>query len=217
MRPTNSQLAPYRTTIFEAMSRARRASTARSTSARASRTRTGRTDVRRAAAEALLRRAQPVPADAGRAGAAPGGRRARPALSTGSTSIWQTEVLVTSGATEALAGVLLRRCSSRATRWCCSSRSTTPTCRSSARAGGVPRLVRLRPPDWALPREALRGGVLAAHPAAAAQHRRINPTGKVFDARSSPARRSAASARRLSPSATRSTSTSSSTARRTCR
>ena len=53
------------------------------------------------------RRPQPVPARAGHPGAAAGGRRRTSSASTGSTVDPDTEVLVTTGATEAVAAALL--------------------------------------------------------------------------------------------------------------
>lgn len=92
---------------------------------------------------------------------------------------WQAEVLVTSGGTEAIAGTLfgliepgdevvliepLYDC-------------YLPLVR---RAGGVPKLVRLEPPEWGLPREALREAfspktklIMVNSP--------MNPCAKVFD------------------------------------
>ncbi len=59
-----------------------------------------------------------------------------------------SEVMVTSGATEALAGALMALIEP-ATRWCCSSRCTIATFRWCLRAGGVPKLVTLKPPSSA--------------------------------------------------------------------
>lgn len=58
---------------------------------------------------------------------------------------WQTEVMVTSGATEALADCLLALIEPLYD-------SYLPMVR---RAGGIPKLVRVAPPEWELPRDAL--------------------------------------------------------------
>ena len=92
---------------------------------------------------------------------------------------WQQEVMVTSGATEALAASLLALIEPGdevvllEPLYDC----YLPMVR---RAGGIAKLVRLEPPDWRLPREALAAAfsertklVLLNNP--------MNPTGKVFD------------------------------------
>ncbi len=67
---------------------------------------------------------------------------------------WQQEVMVTSGATEALAACLfgLINPGDEVVLIEPLYDSYLPIVR---RAGGIPRLVRIAPPDWALPREAL--------------------------------------------------------------
>ncbi|MDP6707304.1 MAG: aminotransferase [Alphaproteobacteria bacterium] len=93
---------------------------------------------------------------------------------------WQREVMVTSGATEGLAASLLALINPGdevvvfEPLYDC----YLPMIR---RAGGVPRLVRLSPPDWELPRDKLAAAfsdktklVLINTP--------MNPTGKVFGA-----------------------------------
>ena len=93
---------------------------------------------------------------------------------------WQSQVLVTSGATEALAASILALIEpgDEAVVFDPLYDSYLPMLR---RAGAVPRVVRLEPPDWALPREALAAAfgpktklILLNTP--------MNPTGKVFDA-----------------------------------
>ncbi|OIQ90897.1 putative N-succinyldiaminopimelate aminotransferase DapC [mine drainage metagenome] len=91
-----------------------------------------------------------------------------------------TEVMVTSGATEALAAclfgliepgdevVVLEPCYD----------SYLPILR---RAGAVPRLVRLTPPDWSLPRQAL-AEAFGPRTKLMILNSPMNPTGKVFDA-----------------------------------
>jgi aspartate/methionine/tyrosine aminotransferase len=93
---------------------------------------------------------------------------------------WQTEVLITSGATEALAAacfgliapddevVLIEPVYD----------AYLPLVQ---RAGGIPRLVRLRPPGWELPRDAL-SAAFSASTKLLILNSPHNPTGKVFDA-----------------------------------
>lgn len=91
---------------------------------------------------------------------------------------WQREVMVSSGATEALASAILALINPGdevvllEPLYDCYLPMVL-------RAGGVPRLVRLEPPDWALPRETLAAAfsdktklILINTP--------MNPTGKVF-------------------------------------
>ena len=98
---------------------------------------------------------QPVPADDGPCRAAPGRGRARPPLLRPRGGLADRRSMVTSGATEALAACFLglHRAGRRGGR--SSSRSTTPTCRSSAAAAACPRFVPLQPPDWRLDRRRL--------------------------------------------------------------
>ena len=92
---------------------------------------------------------------------------------------WHAEVMVTSGGTEALASALygLIGPGDEVVLIEPLYDSYLPIVR---RAGGVPRLVRLEPPDWALPREALAAAfsdrtklILLNSP--------MNPCSKVFD------------------------------------
>jgi N-succinyldiaminopimelate aminotransferase len=92
---------------------------------------------------------------------------------------WQTEVMVTSGATEALADCLfgLIEPGDEVVLLEPLYDSYLPIVR---RAGGVPKLVRLNPPDWTLPREELAAAfsdktklILLNSP--------MNPCAKVFD------------------------------------
>ena len=62
-----------------------------------------------------------------------------------------------------------------------SSRSTTPTCRSIRMLGAVPRLVRLPPPKWELPRAEL-AAAFGPRTKAILLNTPMNPTGKVFTA-----------------------------------
>jgi aspartate/methionine/tyrosine aminotransferase len=91
---------------------------------------------------------------------------------------WQSEVLITSGATEALMDcflglletgdevVLLEPCYD----------TYAPVVR---RLGAIPRPVRLAPPDWALPREAL-ARAFSPRTKLLVLNSPMNPTGKVF-------------------------------------
>ena len=96
------------------------------------------------------------------------------------TDVEEAEVMVTSGATEALAACLFALIEPGDEVVVIEPHydSYLPIIR---RAGGVPRLVRLHPPDWSLPRAALARAfgprtrlLLLNSPA--------NPCGKVFDA-----------------------------------
>lgn len=93
---------------------------------------------------------------------------------------WQSEVMVTSGATEALAASLLALINPGdevillEPLYDC----YLPMVR---RAGGVPRLVRLEPPHWELPREAL-AAAFSPRTKLLLLNNPMNPTGKVFDA-----------------------------------
>ncbi len=91
---------------------------------------------------------------------------------------WQREVMVSSGATESLAAALLALVEpgDEVVVFEPLYDSYVPMIR---RAGAVPRLVRLEPPDWSLPVEALRR---AFGPATKAilLNTPMNPTGKVF-------------------------------------
>ena len=83
---------------------------------------------------------------------------------------WQTEVLVTSGATEALADCFLGLIEpgDEAVLFEPYYDSYLPIIE---RAGGVPSLVRLEPPDWRLLGRTLEGGVLRAGQASRRQLR----------------------------------------------
>ena len=91
---------------------------------------------------------------------------------------WQTQVMVTTGATEALAATLLALIEpgDEVVLFDPMYDSYLPMVR---RAGGVPRIVRLEPPDWTLPMDRLDRAfgpktklILFNTP--------MNPTGKVF-------------------------------------
>ncbi|MCB2100220.1 MAG: aminotransferase [Rhodobacterales bacterium] len=139
----------------------------------------GPADIRRAAAEATLEGPNQYPPMMG----IPALRQAVAAHNRrfyGLDVDWQTEVMVTSGATEALASCLLGLINPGdevvliEPLYDCYH----PLVR---RAGGVPVMVRIEPPEWTLPRDALAEAfsdrtklILLNSP--------HNPAGKVFDA-----------------------------------
>ena len=92
---------------------------------------------------------------------------------------WQTEVLVTSGATEALADCFLGLIEpgDEAVLFEPLYDSYLPVLE---RAGGVPSLVRLEPPDWRLPRRALEAA-FSTKTKLLVVNAPMNPLGKVFD------------------------------------
>ena len=92
----------------------------------------------------------------------------------------QREVLVTSGATEALASCLLALIEPGDEVVVIEPLydSYLPIIR---RAGGIPKVVRLSPPDWALPHDALKAA-FSARTKAIVLNSPMNPTGKVFTA-----------------------------------
>lgn len=91
---------------------------------------------------------------------------------------WRTEVMVTSGATEALADCLLGLIEPGDEVVLIEPLydSYLPIVR---RAGGVPRLVRLEPPHWELPREAL-ARAFSERTKLLLLNSPMNPAGKVF-------------------------------------
>ena len=115
MKATNSIYTGLPTTIFEEMSRLAMAHGAVNLGQGFPDV-DGPEDIRRKAAEALIAGPEPVSADAGRAGAARGGGGELAALPRARVDPAR-EVLVTSGATEALSDAI-NALSSRATRSC---------------------------------------------------------------------------------------------------
>jgi aspartate/methionine/tyrosine aminotransferase len=92
---------------------------------------------------------------------------------------WQREVMVTSGATEALAACILALVEpgDEVVVFDPLYDSYLPMLR---RAGAVPKVVRLSPPDWALPRAAL-AEAFSDRTKLILLNTPMNPTGKVFD------------------------------------
>ncbi len=93
---------------------------------------------------------------------------------------WEREVMVSSGATESLAAALLALVEpgDEVVVFEPLYDSYVPMIR---RAGAVPRLVRLEPPDWSLPLEDL-GRAFGPATKAILLNTPMNPTGKVFSA-----------------------------------
>lgn len=91
---------------------------------------------------------------------------------------WETEILVTSGATEALADSFLALISPGDEVIVLEPAydSYSPIIR---RAGGVPVPVRLSPPDWALPKQALQDAI-TPRTRLIVVNNPMNPIGKVF-------------------------------------
>ncbi|MBF0333879.1 MAG: aminotransferase [Alphaproteobacteria bacterium] len=177
MKPANSVLSAYGTTIFEVMSRL---------AAQHGAVNLGQgfpeglepADVVEAAARALREGAQQYPSMWG----VPTLRQAVAAHAQrfyGLDIDWEAEVMVTSGATEALADCLfgLIEPGDEVVLIEPLYDSYLPIVR---RAGGVAKLVRLEPPLWDLPREAL-AAAFSDRTKLLILNSPMNPTGKVFD------------------------------------
>ena len=178
MKAANSILSSYGTTVFEVMSRLAQEHDAINLG-QGFPDQDGPEDLRRVAAEALLAGPNQYPPMLG----IPELRQAVAAHNArfyGLEVDWQRQVMVTSGATEALAACLfgliepgdeviliepLYDC-------------YLPMVR---RAGGIPRLVRIAPPDWRLPKEAL-AAAFSAKTKLILLNSPMNPAAKVFDA-----------------------------------
>jgi len=93
---------------------------------------------------------------------------------------WETEVLITSGATEALSDAFfgLLEPGDEVILFEPVYDSYSPILR---RAGAVPVAVRLSPPEWALPRERLAAAI-TPRTRAIVLNTPMNPIGKIFDA-----------------------------------
>ncbi len=177
MKPANSVLSGLGTTVFEVMS-ALAGEHGSINLGQGFPDEDGPADLRRAAAEAVEAGPNQYPPMMGvpelRQALAGHARRFY-----GLDIDWRTEVMVTSGATEALAACLfgLLEPGDEAVLIEPLYDSYLPIVR---RAGATPRLVRLAPPDWSLPREALAAAfsdrtklILLNSP--------MNPASKVFD------------------------------------
>ena len=178
MKPANSVLSGLGTTVFEVMSRLAMEHGAINLG-QGFPDQDGPEDVRRAAAEAAVEGPNQYPPMMGlpelRQAVADHSKRFY-----GLDVDWRSEVMVTSGATEALASCLfgLLEPGDEAVLIEPLYDSYLPIVR---RAGAIPKLVRLEPPDWRLDREALAAAfsdrtklILLNSP--------MNPASKVFDA-----------------------------------
>lgn len=177
MKPANQILSGYGTTIFTVMS-ALAVEHKAVNLGQGFPDGNGPEDVRRAAAEALEAPPNQYPPMMG----IPELRQAVAAHNKrfyGLDVDWQSEVMVTSGATEALTDCLLA--------WLNPGDevvlleplydSYLPIIRL---AGAIPRLVRLTPPDWHLPREEV-AAAFGPRTKLLMLNSPMNPTGKVFD------------------------------------
>ena len=178
MKPANSILAAYGTTVFEVMSRLANEHGSINLGQGFPDGR-GPPDVLEAAAAAIGDRPNQYPPMLG----LPELRQAVANVNKrfyGLTVDWQREVMVTSGATEALAACLfaLIEPGDEVVLIEPLYDSYLPIVR---RAGGIPRLVRLEPPDWTLPRQAL-AAAFSARTKLLLLNTPLNPAGKVFTA-----------------------------------
>lgn len=178
MKPANTILSSYGTTIFETMSRLAQAHGA---------VNLGQgfpeglepADVVAAAAKAVLDGPNQYPSMMG----IPALRQAIAAHDRrfyGLELDWEAEVMVTSGATEALAACLfgLIEPGDEVVLIEPLYDSYLPIIR---RAGGIPKLVRVAPPHWELPREAL-AAAFSAKTKLVLLNTPMNPAGKVWSA-----------------------------------
>ncbi len=177
MQPVNEVYASYGTTVFEVMSRLA-VEHGSINLGQGFPDGNGPADVRRAAAEALEDRPNQYPPMLGlpelrQAVAAHAGRF------YGLEVDWQREVMVTSGATEALASCLfgLLNPGDEAVLFEPLYDSYLPVVR---RAGATPRFVRLEPPGWELS-EAELAAAFSERTKLVLLNTPMNPTGKVFD------------------------------------
>ncbi|MDD9879155.1 MAG: aminotransferase [Magnetovibrio sp.] len=178
MKPANSVLSGYGVTVFETMSRLA-IETGAINLGQGFPDDNGPENLRRLAADAVVDGPNQYPPMMG----VPELRQAVAAHNQrfyGLDVDWQTEVMVTSGATEALADCLLALIEPGDEVVLIEPLydSYLPMVR---RAGGIPKLVRVEPPDWALPRDALEAAfsektklILFNSPQ--------NPAAKVYDA-----------------------------------
>jgi aspartate/methionine/tyrosine aminotransferase len=177
MKPANSILSGYGTTIFTVMS-ALAVEHGAINLGQGFPDEDGPVDVMRAAAEALLAGPNQYPPMMGlpdlRQAVAEANRRFY-----GLDIDWQSEVMVTSGATEALADCILGLIEPGDEAVLIEPLYDTylPILRL---AGAAPKLVRMEPPDWALPREAL-AAAFSAKTKLLMLNSPHNPSGKVFD------------------------------------
>ncbi len=176
-KSTNSILSEYGTTVFEVMSRL--AIEHKSINlGQGFPDGNGPEDVRQAAHDALEMNANQYPPMMG----VPELRKAVAAHAKRFYDMdvdWQTETMVTSGATEALAATLfgLIEPGDEVVLIEPLYDSYLPIIR---RAGGIPRLVRVAPPEWALPRKEL-AAAFSPRTKLLLLNNPQNPTGKVYN------------------------------------
>jgi aspartate/methionine/tyrosine aminotransferase len=179
MKPANAILSAYRTTIFTVMSALAEEHGAINLG-QGFPDEEGPEDIRRIAAEAVRDGPNQYPPMLGlsalRQAVADVNKRFY-----GLKVDWQTEVMVTSGATEALAACFLGLINPGDEVVLIEPLydSYLPMVR---RAGGVPRLVRMEPPDWVLPHVALEAA-FSEKTKLLVLNSPHNPTGKVFSSK----------------------------------
>ncbi len=176
MKPANEVLSGYGTTVFEVMSRLA-IEHGTINLGQGFPDGNGPEDVRRVAAQALEDRPNQYPPMMG----VPELRQAVAAHAArfyGLEVDWEREVMVTSGATEALAAALfaLLNPGDEAILFEPLYDSYLPIVR---RAGATPRLVRLEPPHWELPERAL-AEAFSERTKLVLLNTPLNPAGKVF-------------------------------------
>ncbi|HEU4733991.1 MAG TPA: aminotransferase [Kofleriaceae bacterium] len=176
MKAGNATLSGYGTTIFEAMSALARQHTAVNLGQGFPDDR-GPLEVRRAAAEYVVDGHNQYPPMMGM----PGLRQAVAAHDRrfyGLEVDWQTEVLVTSGATEALIDCFLGllEVGDEVVMIEPAYDTYAPVIR---RLGAVPRCVRLTPPEWSLPRDEI-AAAFSPRTKMLLLNSPMNPAGKVF-------------------------------------
>ncbi len=177
MKPPNAILSGYTTTVFTVMS-ALAAEYGAINLGQGFPDSEGPEDIRRVAAEAVITGPNQYPPMLG----LPELRQAIAAHDRrfyGLEVDWQTETMVVSGATEALAACFLGLIEPGDEVVAIEPLydSYLPMIR---RAGGMPRLVRMEPPQWALPREAL-ARAFTPNTKLLVLNSPHNPSGKVFD------------------------------------
>jgi aspartate/methionine/tyrosine aminotransferase len=176
MKPTNPIFTGLPTTVFEVMSRLA-AETGAINLGQGFPDVDGPEEIRRAAAEAVVAGPNQYPSMMGlpelRRAVADANRRFQ-----GIDVDWQTEVMVTSGATEAITDTILALVSPGDEVVLIEPLydSYLPIVRL---AGGIPKLVRITPPDWTLDPAAL-AAAFSDRTKAILVNTPMNPAGKVF-------------------------------------
>ena len=177
MKQTNAVLSGYRTTVFEVMSRL--ANEYRSINlGQGFPDEEGPQSIKRVAFQASMEFSNQYPPMLG----VPELRQAVAAHNErfyGLTCDWQSEVMISSGATEALAASILALIEpgDEVILFEPLYDSYLPMVR---RAGGVAKLIRLEPPHWTLPREQI-AQAFSKNTKLILLNNPMNPTGKVFE------------------------------------